>query len=280
MKKANGIPLEKGLFAGVRELLEKALSAKPSKQHFCSKDTADKHANGKLKRPELDFLIEDMWKQVVTNWVEGGCRWSGSKNWCWRRSDTLNHEESRGDHDEVSLNRRLVRALTSPDYWSNETPTGSGMGKEGREPGGLDLAHFTGSDHVTLVELKTKDSNPMSAAFQVVGYGLFLVLARLTHERLVNKPGPIKIAEQWARAKSADLRVLARTTFYKSYLTLGWFEAGLNEAIANFGKKRGLEMTFRFCEFDDEFQRNPTETKLLAALNRPIKFVEPSSIIA
>ena len=251
-------------------MLGRALSAETSKANFCSKTTALAHAEGKLRKPQLDELVEDFWKQIVTNWVEGGCQWSGQKNWCWRRSETLS-EQRQDEDDEVRLNRRLARGLTDGS-WSNETPTGSGMGKEGREPGGLDLAHHDPSGHVTMIELKTKDSNPMSAAFQLVGYGLFLVLARFTHTRLVHKSKPIEIAEEWRDAKSADLRVLAPAAFYERYLTLGWFQDGLDEAVKHFAEKRNFAMTFQFREFDDAFKREPTEKKLLEALARPIEW--------
>ena len=261
---------EKGLFAGVRELVSDALFAKPSSHRFCSKGGAKELAAKNSENLNLTLLIETMWKQIVANWVEGGCQWRGSKNWHWTVNPTLNGEEVRKVDNEVRLNRLLIRQL-GRQGWANEVPTGSGMGREGeKEPGGLDLAHCTNEGHLIMVELKTR-GNPVEAAFQLVTYALLLNLARLVHHRLVPTGKPSKIDDRWLRGKKADLFVVAPAGFYEGFRTLRWFEQELGAALKKFhSPARNLAMSFKFREFNDGLLKAPQADEFLRCIDRPV----------
>ena len=261
-------PQPTALCAGIKELLDKALKAEPSNE-ICSKGTALALGGKEPKdRPNVDFfpIVEAMWRLIATNWVEGQCQWRGSENWRWEPCENLSVERPNRS-EEVLLNRTLAQKLNK-ERWTNETPTASGLAeKGGREPGGLDLAYHCPPDRVRLIELKIRSNNPVYAAFQIVTYGLVLNLARLVHERLLHKNGPITISEQWRSANQADLLVLAPTSYYSEYPNLGWFEDQLKAGVVTFGKTQKLGMDFGFRRFDEK----PTdEPQMLLALDRRV----------
>lgn len=264
--------IKKALCEGVKSLIDQALGATPSKE-FCSKTTALALGGENAKtQPHLDFvpLIQAMWRLIATNWVEAQCQWRGSENWRWTLRDNLSVERQ-NTSEEVQLNRTLAGNLPE-ERWANEIPTASGLAEQGgKEPGGLDLACVRDDlpDRVCLIELKIGSNNPVSAAFQIVTYGLVLNLARLVHERLLHKKGPIKISDKWCRANHADLRVLAPTSYYSEYPKLGWFEDRLKAGVVAFGETQKLGMSFGFRRFDED----PTdEPQMLLALDRRVEW--------
>ncbi len=263
-------PKPKALCEGIKDLLDKGLQAGPSKE-LCAKRTALALGGIGLKEiPKIDLLplIEGMWRLIATNWVEAQCQWRGNENWRWTLRQNLNVERQ-NTSEEVRLNRTLASNL-APERWANEIPTASGLAeKGGKEPGGLDLACLSDAlpCRVCLIELKIGSNNPVSAAFQIVTYGLVLNLARLVHARLLHTKGAITIAKEWSSPDDADLRVLAPTRYYSEYPKLDWFEAQLNEAVEAFGKTQRLGMTFGFRHFGKE----PTnESQMIEALDRRV----------
>jgi hypothetical protein len=258
---------ERGLFLGVKQSLDRAFFAKPSSYNLCSTETAKKLAEG--ERSDIDFviLVEDIWKQIVTNWVEGECQWRGEHNWRWSLCKDVPGETTCA---EATLNRTLAKTLHAAHdhlFWANEIPTGSGLAVEGREPGILDFAHFAAPDRVAMIELKIGTDNPVAAAFQLLIYGLFLQLARLAHRRLIHKATTNPVAEPWLQAKHIDLRIVAPTVFYAEYRSLRWFEDRLNAGIAAFGARQRLEMNFAFRRFDNPPQNG---AEFIEALKSPV----------
>jgi len=263
----------KALCEGIKDLLDKELHAKPSEE-LCSKGTALALGGDGAKamlNMNLVPIIETMWRLIATNWVEAECQWRGNENWRWIPRPNLGVERQ-NTSEEVQLNRTLAGKLP-PERWANEIPTASGLAeKGGKEPGGLDLACIRDAlpDRVCMIELKIGSNNPVSAAFQIVTYGLMLNLSRLVHKRLLHDKGPITIADAWRNAKHADLRVLAPTEFYSEYPKLGWFEDQLNAAVVAFGNTQKLGMSFGFRCFDEA----PTdEHQMLVALDRRVEWI-------
>jgi len=144
----------------------------------------------------------------------------------------------------------------SESFWSNETPTGSGLAPDGfQEPGGLDLAHWIPhGERVWMIEFKINSDNPVSAAFQLVGYALVLNLARIIHSRLIPPRGEerIQIAEKWMSARHADLYVLAPRAFYGRHPRLDSFEQQLDKAAQELSEASDLKMRFAFRYFEAE----------------------------
>ena len=245
---------KRGLLDGLEDLIDNAL---PAPKGYTSRTTAIELNRREQPFPDLTTLVEELWRQIVVNWVEGGCQSRGESNWRWELLTTGG--ESKGQA-EVALQRTIARFIESEgqrERWSNETPTGSGLSEgAGGDPGGLDLAHKDDDGGVVLIELKIASNTPISAAFQVVQYGLLLTLARL-----VSKQEQIKIVtdEVWLNAKHAHLRVLAPASFYSRFLGLQWFEERLDAAVGDFGDAHGLPMSFGFREFDKLEPQNVSE---------------------
>lgn len=221
----------------------------------------------KLKPPggDLHEVINSLWRQIASNWVEAKCQTRGENNWRWNQ-----HRETQRTAGEVWLERTFIRMCS--DSWANQIPTSSGLNatdesvEEDRKPGGpeedssgksegqagnIDLAHFDESAKtLTLVELKVMADNPVSAAFQITRYALALVLARHVHPKC-----PLITNETWIGAKRADLRVFAANEFYDRVkgprrYDLDWFEKALNEAVSEFGLQHELQMSFAFRRYD------------------------------
>lgn len=245
-----------GLLDDLKDLIDNAL---PAPKGYTSKTTAIKLNRHEQPFPDLTTLIKDLWKQLAVNWVEGRCQSRGKFNWRWQ----LRPEGGKGENQpEVALQRRIARFIEKAglrERWSNETPTGSGLseGASG-DPGGLDLAHRDGDGGVILIELKVASNTPVSAAFQIVQYGLVLTLARLVDDTV-----KFIVNDAWRRAKSAQLLVLAPHSFYSNYLGMGWFEKRLDAAVREFGSAHDLPMRFAFREFTAE---PTTESELIERL--------------
>ena len=219
-----------------------------------------------LKPPggDLRAMIESLWRQMASNWVEAKCHTRGKQNWRWNP-----HRDTQRTEGEVFLERTFIRLCD--DSWANQIPTSSGLNaaeeivEEDRKPGepdedssgkgegqagNIDLAHYDApAKTLTLVELKETADNPVAAAFQITRYALALVLARHVNEKC-----PIITDERWIQAERADLRVFAANAFYDrtkggSY-DLGWFEGKLDEAVAEFGSRHKLAMSFAFRRYD------------------------------
>lgn len=254
--------LEKSLTEGIKKLLDKELNAGPSEYERCSIGTAKSLGKGDRPLLNLEELVEAMWKQIVTNWVERGCQWRGEENWNWVLHTDL--DELNNKSNEVVLNRKLAKALNlslNKHLWANEVATGSGLMSQGdSETGGLDFAYQRQHDSVVLIELKNnkRTDNPVSAAFQIVIYALVFNLARLVYLRLIPLKGQIKISGEWKAAKVLSLQVVAPASYYKNYGDLEWFEKRLNAGVAAYGRRQGLTMSFGFRCFEDEPTDEPS----------------------
>lgn len=220
----------------------------------------------KLKPPggDLHEVINSLWRQMASNWVEAKCQIRSEENWRWNQ-----HRETQRTAGEVWLERTFIRMCS--DSWANQIPTSSGLNakeesvEEDRKPGdpeedssgkgegqagNIDLAHFDKSAKtLMLVELKVMADNPVSAAFQITRYALALVLARHVHPKC-----PLITDQTWIDAKRADLRVFAANEFYDRVkgrrYDLDWFERALNDALAEFGSPHELQMNFAFRRYD------------------------------
>lgn len=230
------------LLDGVEQLINSALPVPPGPTGYKAKTTADNLSAQPPPSVNLPKLVRDLWNQIVVNWVEGGCQSRGEFNWRWKRNLTCHSANSA---PEVTLQREIANFVG--ERWSNETPTGSGLSEgEGGEPGGLDLAYAGDDEKVVMIELKYGSNTPVSAAIQLVIYGLTLVLARTVHAQV-----PIATDKRWLHFKRADLRVLAPNAFYERYDGLAWFEHALDAAVRDFGAEHKLDMTFAFRCFGD-----------------------------
>jgi len=191
----------------------------------------------------LDKLIQDLWKQIAVNWVEGGCQARGRVNWRW----TLQTKRAENNKRLETVLEREIAGFSNK-YWANQIPTASGLSEGlGGGTGHLDLAYSTADEGVVMIELKVRSNNPASAALQLLLYGLVLTLARHVDPQISMITNNI-----WRDAKYADLRVLAPLKYYESFKGLEWFERQLNEAVETFGSTHGLNMSFGFRSFNGD----------------------------
>jgi hypothetical protein len=255
-----------GFLDGTQEIIDSALGNPAG--GYTSITAANQLNVQKLSAAEVRCVVKSLWQRMAVNWVEAGCQSRGKVNWRWQLSPlTASSLPLSTTQSEIILQRKV--AGFSSERWSNETPTGSGLSGGSRgDPGGLDLAYWKNPD-VYMIELKTGSNTPVSAAFQVVRYGLALVLARLVEESvsIISKAAaPSELSNPWREARNAHLCVLAPTAYYQRWPGLRSFEEDLKGAVGQFGSRRGLPMSFRFRCFESaETLRN--EQDVIACLH-------------
>ena len=211
--------------------------------------------------------IEDNWEQTKDNWekselkrLERDPSWE-SKNW------QLRHQTEPAERSE-SLETLLERAIAIlaklgelPDEWYNQISVDSGLvdGGGGRH---VDLARMDGND-AELVELKwprdlkSPKDTPLSALFQVLDYGLALLLSRRNAEKLKYRGLPL------IEAPVVKLAVLAPYGFYRErgydcrkYADV--ISAGLQQLRVTHSDLP--KMSFRFLQFPSWFDELPFKT--------------------
>ncbi len=203
--------------------------------------------------PDGRELVSNLFGQMMFNWGVGGCPATSSlENW--------RHQKHTGFQDvkrspEVPLERTIAALMD--EKWANQIPVDSGLLGGGKT---LDLACLHG-DSIDLIELKVNSNTPLSAAVQVLFYGLAHVFFQLHRERVL----PTDSASDLLAAKTIHLRVLAPSAFYERFVSVGsWlhqFESRLNDGLANFSERLTREddpkiVGFRFDAFPNSFAWN------------------------
>jgi hypothetical protein len=205
--------------------------------------------------------IEDNWEQTKDNWekselkrLERDPSWE-SKNW------QLRHQTEPAERSE-SLETLLERAIAIlaklgelPDEWYNQISVDSGLvdGGGGRH---VDLAHMDGND-AELVELKWKSDTPLFALFEVLDYGLVLLLSRRNAEKLGYRDRDLKLID----ALVVKLAVLAPSQYYDGY-DCRKYAGVVNEGLRQLRDTHPdlPEMSFRFLRFPSWFDELPFKT--------------------
>ena len=267
------IDSKRRLLDGVEQLINNTLPVPEGPTGYKSKTTAKLLSSQSHPSVNLQKLVEDIWKQMVVNWVEGGCKCRGRSNWRWMLRENIDPNST---SPEIRLQRKFAKCVgkdeQAKERWSNETPTASGFSEgKGGEPGHLDLAYSLSGSHVTLIELKVDANTPVAAAIQLVIYALMLVLAQT-----VNGQVQIIADKKWLDFRHANLRVVAPKKYYQNYLGLEWFEDDVNKAVQAFGKGHKLQMNFEFRCLEDA--NTPTEEMFVERLGEAgkIKWLDTS----
>ena len=182
--------------------------------------------------PKGDELVSDLFGQMMRNWGAAGCSATKSKeNWRFTKHVAF---ASNNRSPEVLLERTIARV--TGDQWANQIPVDSGL--LGNSSKTLDLAYSQG-DVVDLVELKVASNTPLSAAIQVLNYGLANVFLQINRDRVL----PSGSENLLLNAKQLRLHVLAPVKSYQKFNKVsGWlqqFEACLQRGV--------IEFTNRFC---------------------------------
>ena len=200
--------------------------------------------------PDGDSIVSDLFGQMMFNWGVGGCPATSSLE-NWRHQKHTDFQDVKRS-PEVPLERTIAALMD--EKWANQIPVDSGLLGGGKT---LDLACLHG-DSIDLIELKVESNTPLSAAVQVLFYGLANVFFQLHQKRVL----PTGSTSDLLAAKIINLRVLAPSAFYERFASVGsWlhqFESRLNDGLDNFSERLTREddpkiVGFRFDAFPDSF---------------------------
>lgn len=217
-------------------------------------------------------LISNLYTQMVENWEVGGSPQNRSgENWRFERRTGL---DPRNDSSEVILERTIISVVYHGN-WANQIPVDSGI--LNRRSRYLDLAYKEGNT-IELIELKVGQNadTPLSAAFQILKYGLINAFFRL-HSNELNTA---VLQTPLLSADNIKLRVLAPAANYGYFEDkIEWLkklEKKLSEGLAEFTANQlnegpeelstdqlsdipTVEFTgFQFDQFPDDFHWDPS----------------------
>jgi hypothetical protein len=258
---------ETGLFAGVREVADRALGVS---------DYASKSAGLSLKEhgypAESATLVQGLFGVIDRNWnlaIRSARRSHSNENFRWHCPQTkfADHNKS----PEVTLERALICALLKAGRvdWSNQIPLISGIaGPHAFKRRAVDLVHRHREGSFEFVELKVNSDTPVHAAVEILIYGLLWLLSRRDRQALGYPAGPILDASELV------LSVLAPRSYYRRYFVQPLASA-LNEGLADVGKQHGVTMAFGFTAFRASFSwprdsnepSEPSDKELVALLD-------------
>lgn len=238
------LPGRTSILNGLDKLINDALQLQQL-NYETSKDAAFLRS----KHP-VDFdaskLIDALYAQVLRNW--DGCMGRSTKLWRWQAMDYISPENT-------SLEKTLEKAIVDLNVeWVNQIPVASGLLRRREERHVcIDLGHKSGRTAYELIELKIGPSakTPLSAAFQILKYGMLYFFARNNAHRL-NVPAKSGVLA----AERIDLKVLAPIDCYQG-LSFCWLSRLLNEGLAKFCQEhfgRELLVTFCFESFPSDFR--------------------------
>ena len=180
--------------------------------------------------PIGEALVSELFGQMMRNWGSAGCPATRSKQ-NWRFTKHLDFQDVERS-PEVPL-ERTISSLMGSD-WANQIPVDSGLMRTGGKT--LDLACLN-DGRAELIELKVKSNTPLSAAIQILLYGLANVFFQINKQRVL----PTGSASELLEVKELRLRVLAPVTYYERFakveLWLKSFESCLDEGVKIFSER-------------------------------------------
>jgi hypothetical protein len=199
-------------------------------------------------------LLNLLYNQIKSNWEKRNRNKPPSPdNWLLRKRWGISKEN---DSPEVKL-ERAIASIPLPIWedavnWHNQVSMGSGL-MNSRGSGAIDLVHDCGNKWYEFIELKVLSTTgtPLSAAMQIVLYGLLYIFSREKRHVLGYKVQDNDLLG----AKGIHLRVLAPNEYYKKYQDdergLAAFEEKINIGLNAFlaeqkSELQGLQMDFRF----------------------------------
>ena len=205
--------------------------------------------------------IEDNWEQVKDNWEKSERKrrardplWE-SKNWQLRhRTDFSKNSNSK--RLETMLERAIAILAVADELpeWHNQIPVASGLidGKKHKRAA-VDLVRM-GDDAAEMVELKWKSDTPLYALFEVLLYGLALLLCR----RKAEKFGYCGL--EMIEAPVVKLAVLAPSQYYDGY-DCRKYAGEVSDGLRLLCRKYRVfpEMSFHFLQFPSCFE-HPFQT--------------------
>ncbi len=227
-----------GLFAGVREVIDKGLGV----DNYATRRSARQLAKCGIP-PGAGALVSDVFETLDQNWKANG-RSSGTsrQNFRWRCPKTAISSHNRSA--EITLERALIDALQRTDRrdWSNQVPLISGMGGPyAFRRRAVDLVQYRGGRSIEFVELKVESDTPVFAAVEILVYGLLWLLSRRNRQHS-SEACPILDADD------LTLSVLAPRAFYCGQ-DMDTIAKSVNDGLQALGERHGVTMRLRFTAF-------------------------------
>lgn len=200
---AKDISATVSIFDGTDQIIHDALGLRPG-QSLKQISTCRSLYNSPLPDSFSPEIVAVLFEQVVGNWHG---RIPSRENWRHeRRTEIADNNKS----PEVVLERAIVTLAELGDLpgWYNQIPVASGL-VDGRSDkrAALDLARVDGGT-AELIELKWASDTPLFALFEVLRYGLALLLSRQNATSFGYLGRPLIAATE------LNLVVLAPTQYY------------------------------------------------------------------
>ena len=207
--------------------------------------------------PEVDGvgLVHELYDRILANWTawEGPGGLPTEANWRFEKRLAFNEQNL---NPETVL-ERTIALVVDDQNWANQVPVDSGL-LDGRAHW-IDLVFRAGSAF-SLIELKYESNTPLSAAFQILKYGLVFAFSQSHSEVLgINLDGSPLL-----QASEIHLRALAPLEFFTAYgPDLSWlsrFERAIHEGLERFSRNSAEKlplMSFGFEAFPADFVWTP-----------------------
>jgi len=252
------------LFDGCHDLIDKHLSLDETWAGTPPRHKSETSLNhmGDGNLPDGVELISELYNLMMLNWESENRPTTRSReNWRFTRHPEFQDVGKRLG-PEVALERTIIQVVDH-ENWANQIPVDSGLLGPGAKT--LDLAFRAGSVF-ELIELKAVDGDtPLSAAFQVLLYGLAYAFFRNNFEEL----GIGDLQSPLLNATTIRLRVLAPAANYERFdrSWLPWLrelEARLDKGVQEFSDSAvllGVKMKlsgFQFDVFPEDFHWDQT----------------------
>lgn len=272
--------VEKGVLRGVDKIIFEQLNGGKIGEppHYDNTSFCRSLKGSSLSDLDGLDLIAKIYDQIADNLSEPKSgRIPSKENWRWKKNPKIKEAQNGkagNSSSEVGLEKAIVKI--SPQIWpevsewSNQAPTSSGLlGRYSDRKRAIDLVHrWQDGEYVDyeFIELKVDSNNPLSAAMEILVYGMLYVLSRDNREGMgyVRERNPLL----WGR--NIHLQVLAPCAYYVGH-NLARLEKTLDKALGNFLKGRGFGMNFEFQEFPQDFH---PRLVLKATRSRDCKIIE------
>ncbi len=244
------------IFDGTDQIIHDALGLQPG-QSLKQISTCRKLCDAPPPATFSPGIVPLLFERMVGNWHG---RIPSSKNWRHERRTAISDENR---SPEVVLERAIVTLAELGDLpeWYNQIPVASGLA-DGRSDkrAALDLARITG-DTAELIELKWASDTPLFALFEVVRYGLALLLGRQNARAFGYSGRPL------IEAPVLKLVVLAPALYYHGCDVRGFADIA-TRGLSQLGRAHSdfPDMSLEFLRFPIAFEppvRNGAEVNAM-----------------
>ena len=222
--------------------------------HYTRKTASNRLLDALQEQSAPDFkgLLARMLKRIHTNYEDARAAYDDPRSVAnWRLEKML-----ACDRKNPSDEKTLEKGIAAFPCWFNQIPAASGYTEKRQGKRAIDLCFRVDGRRLAFLELKwgcaKTNYNILSAAFEVLGYGLLYLFAR------TSKSFPHYRSLETMCATHVLLAVLAPEEFYKNYplKRLDQLEDKLDEAVCNLSRSQDarLNMGFRFLRFPASFK--------------------------